>query len=43
MKATDFDRKFDAGEDLTEALDLSKARRPGQEQPRVDVDLSGLF
>jgi hypothetical protein len=38
MKAKDLDRKFDAGEDITEFLDLSKARRPGQEQKRVNVD-----
>jgi hypothetical protein len=38
MKAKDFDRKFDDGADITEDLDLSKARRPGQEQRRVNVD-----
>jgi hypothetical protein len=38
MKAKDFDHKFDAGEDVTAELDLSKARRPGQEQRRVNVD-----
>jgi hypothetical protein len=38
MKAKDLDKKFDAGEDITEFLDLSKARRPGQEQKRVNVD-----
>lgn len=38
MKARDFDKKFDAGEDITEHLDLSKARRPEQEQKRVNVD-----
>jgi hypothetical protein len=38
MKAKDFDRKFDAGEDVTAALDLSQARRPGQEPRRVNVD-----
>ena len=38
MKAKDLDRKFDAGEDITRYLDLSKARRPGQEQRRVNVD-----
>ncbi len=37
-KATDFDRKFDAGEDITEHLDLDKARRPECEQKRVNVD-----
>ena len=38
MKARDLDRKFDAGEDISEFLDLLKARRPGQEQKRVNVD-----
>jgi len=38
MKASDFDRKFDEGEDVTADLDLSKARRPGLEQRRVNVD-----
>ena len=37
-KATDFDRKFAAGEDITEHLDLNKARRPEREQKRVNVD-----
>ena len=37
-KATDFDRKFDGGEDITEHLDLDKARRPEREQKRVNVD-----
>ena len=38
MKAKELDRKFDRGEDLTEHLDLSKARRPGEEPRRVNVD-----
>jgi len=38
MKASDFDRKFDDGEDVTAHLDLSKARKPEQEQKRVNVD-----
>ena len=38
MKAREFDQKFDEGEDITKYLDLSKARRPGQEQKRVNVD-----
>ena len=38
MKAKDLDKKFDAGEDITKHLDLSEARRPGQEQKRVNVD-----
>ena len=38
MKAREFDQKFDEGEDITKHLDLSKARRPGHEQKRVNVD-----
>lgn len=38
MKARDLDKKFDAGEDVSMFLDLSKARRPAQEQKRVNVD-----
>lgn len=38
MKARDFDRAFDDGEDVTEHLDLDRARRPGEEQKRVNVD-----
>jgi len=38
MKARDLDKKFDEGKDITKHLDLSKARRPKQEQKRVNVD-----
>ena len=38
MKAREFDRKFDEGKDVTAGLDLSKAKRPGQAQRRVNVD-----
>ena len=38
MKATEFDAKFDQGEDISEFLDLSRAKRPGHEQKRVNVD-----
>jgi hypothetical protein len=38
MKAATFDRKFDAGERITDQLDLTKARRPGLEAKRVNVD-----
>jgi uncharacterized DUF497 family protein len=38
MKAKEFDRKFDKGEDVTQFLDTSKAERPAQEQRRVNVD-----
>ncbi len=38
MKAKELDKKFDTGENITRYLDLSKARRPDQEQKRVNVD-----
>ena len=38
MKARDFDKKFDENKDITRYLDISKARRPGQVQKRVNVD-----
>ncbi len=38
MKAKELDKKFDAGEDVTKYLDLTRARRPGHEQRRVNVD-----
>ncbi len=38
MKAKKFDNEFDQGKDISAALDLSKARRPKQEQRRVNVD-----
>lgn len=38
MKAKEFEGKFDAGEDVSNDLDLSRARRPRQAQKRVNVD-----
>ena len=38
MKAKSLDRKFDEGKDITSELDLSKIKRPNQEQRRVNVD-----
>lgn len=38
MTAKRFDAQFEKGEDVTGTLDLSKARRPRQEQRRVNVD-----
>ena len=37
MKAKEFERRFDAGEDIMEALDLTKARRPRLEPKRAAV------
>lgn len=38
MKAKELDKKFNAGEDLSKVLDLSRARRPNLEAKRVNVD-----
>jgi hypothetical protein len=38
MKASEFDRQFDDGNDISAELDLSQARRPGLEQKRINVD-----
>lgn len=38
MKASDFDKKFDNGEDVTAFLDHQHARRPNLQQKRVNVD-----
>ena len=38
MKAKEIEKRFDKGEDISKRLDLSNARRPEQEQRRVNVD-----
>ena len=38
MKAEEFDRRFETGEDITKYLDIAGAKRPGQEIRRVNVD-----
>lgn len=38
IKAKDIEKKFDSGEDMSWFLDVSIARRPEQEQKRVNVD-----
>ncbi len=35
MKASEFEAKFESGEDLTSNLDLSRARRPNRRQAQV--------
>ena len=42
MKANEFDKKFDDGNDILDALDLSKAKRINQSQKRVNVALVQL-
>ncbi|MCR5855912.1 type II toxin-antitoxin system BrnA family antitoxin [Mesorhizobium sp. J428] len=38
MKASEFESRFDAGEDVAELVDWSKARRPNVESRRVNID-----
>jgi len=43
ISAAEFDRRFEAGEDVSKFMDLSKARRPGREVQRVNVDFPKGF
>ncbi len=38
MKASEFDRRFDDGEDVSDQIDWSKASRPNLATKRVNVD-----
>ena len=38
ISGEEFDRKFEAGEDVSEFVDWSRTRRPGREIRRVNVD-----
>ncbi len=38
MKTSEFDAKFHAGEDVSDAVDWSRARRPNDQPKRVNVD-----
>jgi len=38
VKAEEFDKRFDEGEDISHVLEVSRTRRPAQEQKRVNVD-----
>jgi hypothetical protein len=38
ITSSEFDQKFEANEELSQYLDLSKASRPGNETRRVSVD-----
>jgi len=38
MKTEEFDERFDAGDDVSEALDLARSTRPGRLVRRVNVD-----
>ena len=39
ISADEFDRRFEAGEDMTDYLDWTTARRPGLETRRVNLDM----
>ena len=41
ISAEELDRRFDDGEDISGFLDWDKARRPGLDPRRVNVDLPG--
>jgi hypothetical protein len=43
ISAEEFDRKFDAGEDISEYVDWSKARRPNLEPHRFNVEVPAHF
>lgn len=38
MKAKDFDKKFEEGQNISKYIDISKARKPALEHKRVNVD-----
>ena len=38
MKAEEFDKRFDSGEDITKYLDMSGSKRPGHSTKRLNVD-----
>jgi len=38
MNSSEFDQRFDADDSVVDVLDLNAARRPRQEQKRVNVD-----
>lgn len=38
ISAEEFDKRFDAGEDVSEFVDWESATRPGLEQRRVNID-----
>jgi hypothetical protein len=39
MKATEFDSRFDSGEDITNILDLSKSKRIKNNPKRINLDM----
>lgn len=43
LTAEELDEKFDAGEDISEYLDYSKASRPGLKTMRFNIDVPAHF
>jgi hypothetical protein len=43
ITAAEFDRRFEAGEDVSQFMDMAKARRPDREVQRVNVDFPKAF
>ena len=43
MKATEFDRKFDDGEDMGDEVDWSRAKRPNTQAKRLGVTRQSLI
>ncbi len=41
ISAEEFDRRFDAGKDVSAYLDFSKATRPNRKSQKVNVDFPG--
>jgi hypothetical protein len=39
MKAEEFDRKFDANEDMSDFFDLSRIRHPNREKQKIELKL----
>lgn len=39
MKASDFDKAFDDGEDIDHLIDWSSMRRPNMERRRLEIDI----
>ncbi|MHC2489371.1 hypothetical protein ACVII0_003163 [Sinorhizobium meliloti] len=39
MRAAEFDRRFEAGEDITEAVNWEKAKRPNTDDQKADSQL----
>jgi hypothetical protein len=38
MKASDFDKRFEKGEDVSALLDMKRATRPGNDKNRSDTN-----